>query len=416
MRFVRFRYLAALLALTVLGAPVPALATLPTHSAKEAQAVRHSASDFGLDLFQRLYRQQPEKNLFMSPTSIYLALAMLYTGAEGQTRLEMAKVLRLSQPGQQIDDAALKKAAQTWLQQLGQSERGVLLEVANAVWVRQGLRVRPDYLKSLQRYFEAEAHEAPFNPATLKEINAWVSQQTHGKIPKILDQLDGDMALLLLNAIYFKGEWQTAFDPKQTREQAFHLDNGMTQTVPLMQRRAHFDYFENEMFQAVRLPYGKTQATDMVVFLPKSGHKLSELVAQMTPEHWQQWQRQFQNREGVVMLPRFQLNYRQNLNETLKAMGMPSAFGKANFSRMAEAPLAVSFVLHKAFVEVNEQGTEAAAVTGIGMRITSVSPIQPFVLRADHPFCFAIVDRQQQDPLFMGTLVKPLAQEGSSSQ
>lgn len=384
-----------LLGLTALT--LTAMARPPVASLNQAQ------NNFGLELFQKLYQQSPDKNLFMSPTSIYLALAMLYNGAAGQTQIEMAKVLHIE--GLSLDE--LNLAARKWLQQLQAKDRQIVLEIANAIWIRQGFDLQADYITAIQNSFQATAHEAPFNQDTLKQINGWVDKNTHGKITKILDQLEPDLTAVLLNAIYFKGEWQTAFDPKQTHDQNFRLDSGQEKRVSLMQRLGKFDYLETQHFQIVRLPYGKNKAADMVLFLPTDGRSLKAVMPELNPKNWQKWQTEFQHKEGAVMLPRFKMEYTQLLNEPLKAMGMPSVFGQANFTHMAKRSLQVSYVLHKSFVEVNEKGTEAAAVTAIGMRVTSVNPNPPFVFKADHPFAFAIVDRSHNDLLFLGALVNP---------
>lgn len=379
----------------------------PKSSAAEHQDVPPSLiqaqNQLGFELFHSLY--QADKNLFLSPTSIFLALAMLYSGAEGQTREEMRRVLHLDK----VSDNEVQQAAQAWMQNLNREQQGLVLEIANAIWLRQGFELKTDYRDLLSDHFQAEAHSAPFNAATLKDINAWASDKTHGKIPKILEGLEADLVAVLLNAIYFKGQWKKEFNPESTRPADFHLGADQASEkvqVEMMRQDGKFDYAEDEDWQLLRLPYGEQEAADMWIMLPKIESSLSAQYAEIGPENWQAWREQLSSREGTVLLPKFKIEYQRELSPQLSALGMPSAFGQANFKRISEADLQVSQVIHKSFVEVNEQGTEAAAVTAVGLRTTSVD-LSRFVFNANRPFAFAIVERQQGSILFLGALQRP---------
>lgn len=362
---------------------------------------------FGFNLFQQLQKQEEGKNLFISPSSVAIALNLLLQGADGTTQQEMLQTLELQ--GMSLED--LNSANQALHQLLENADEGVQLAIANSLWTRQGISFKPEFLQTNQQYYNAEVTELDFSrPDAPGRINTWVSEQTNGKIQKIVDQINPDQILFLLNAIYFKGNWTRQFDPEQTREKPFFLDDGTQQSVsvPMMSQGGEYRYTETEQFQAVSLPYGKEGHLSMYIFLPRPDSSLNEFSQQLTAENWQTWMQRFGRRDGKIEIPRFKLEYEVQLNEMLKALGMETAFDPtaANFSKMTDASVVVDEVKHKTFVEVNEEGTEAAAVTSIGVRVTSVPP-PPFQMTVDRPFFFAIRDDRTGTVLFMGSIVRP---------
>jgi len=299
-------------------------------------------------------------------------------------------------------NAALRQA-------LTNPDAKVQLAIANSLWARKGVVFKEDFLKRNGDFFGATTTEVDFsNPNASNIINGWVEKNTQGKIKTIVpDKIPRDMVLYLINAIYFKGEWATKFVKGRTANAPFFLLNGTKKTVPLMTQSASFPYFKGKDFEAVALPFGGGRMS-MYVFLPAESSNLDAFCKQLSAENWEKWMKQFHTMEGDLWLPRFKSEYEKTLNDSLKALGMGIAFdpSQADFSGMRSPPdLFISEVKHKTFVEVNEEGAEAAAVTSVGMRVTSVP--ERFVLRVDRPFFCAIRDSKTGAVLFMGVIVEP---------
>jgi serpin B len=372
---------------------------------------------FSLQLFDAVRNQAGESNVFISPASVAIALAMTYNGAAGDTQQAMAQALALQGISpQEVNEAYA--ALRTALQNAGP---GVQLNIANSLWARQGITFNPDFLQRNKLYFQAEVNELDFgDPGAADKINAWVNQNTNGKIQRIVGQIPSEMVLYLINAIYFKGSWVKEFDKSKTQDLPFRLPDGSQRQAPLMSQSGEFQYLKGPSFQAVRLPYGSKSATEasgaprisMLVFLPDEGTDLATFEQNLEVANWDRWMAQFQQAEGDLKLPRFKLEYEIVLNEALKALGMAVAFDpqRADFSAMRTAGenLFVSEVKHKTFVEVNEEGTEAAAVTSVGVGTTAMrEPPQRFNMVVDRPFFFAIRDDRTGIVLFMGSIVRP---------
>ena len=364
---------------------------------------------FGFKLYAELARQSADKNLFISPASTGLCLAMAYNGAAGETAQAMARALEtqgIPMPELNQAYAALKAA-------LENPDAKVQLNIANSLWARQGLAFKPDFIQRTKEYFGAEVTELNFDdPGAAATINRWVSEKTKDKINKIVDRIDGNSILFLINAIYFKGTWSKEFDKAKTTEDNFTPAVGGPKRVPMMSQSGSYRYFENAGFQAVSLPYGGGRAS-MYIFLPAKAGGLSALQKKLTAANWESWMDEFQQSDGDIKVPRFRLEYEATLNEALKALGMGAAFdqGRANFTGMIEPKgqnVYISQVKHKTFVDVNEEGTEAAAVTSTEMRTTSaMRPRQRFNMVVDRPFFCAIRDNQTGTVLFMGSITDP---------
>lgn len=365
-------------------------------------------TDFGFDLFAELARREGDKDLFVSPLSVAMALAMTYNGASGQTRDAMAEVLGLEQLSlEEVNqaNAALRQS----LQGLG---TGVELSIANSLWARQGVDFKEDFLERNRQHYGAEVASLDFNsPDAPGTINQWVDRNTRGKIKQIVDQIDPDTVMFLINAIYFNGKWSQSFDKAMTRDRPFHLPDGSEKQHPMMSRSGKYPYLKGEGFQAVSLPYGDGR-TSMYVFLPDEASSLDEFLQGLDAESWANWMSRFKQTEGDVVIPRFKSEYEVSLNDALKALGLEVAFDpdRANFEGMRAIPprLYIQQVKHKAVVDVNEEGTEAAGVTSVIVGITSAQqPQERFSFVADRPFFFAIRDNQTGSVLFMGTVVDP---------
>jgi serine protease inhibitor len=363
---------------------------------------------FALDLYAEL--KDRDGNLFFSPHSISTALAMTYAGARGSTEKQMAEVLHFD-----LEQKRLHPAFRELLDQLetGEGERGYQLSVANALWGQKGYEFLEKFLNLTKENYGAGLSELDFIGATetaRQTINSWVEKETEDKIkelikPGVLDQMT---RLVLTNAIYFKGFWESQFEEEMTRPAPFTLVSGEKVQVPTMHRTADFKYAEAEDFQALELPY-KGGDLSMTIFLPKETDGLAALEQSLTAEKLATWLSTLEEQEVIVALPKFRMTSEFSLAEVLKSMGMTDAFDvkEADLSGMTgKKDLFITAVLHKAFVEVNEEGTEAAAATGVVVALKSAPPSQP-VFRADHPFLFLIRDLRSNSILFLGRVMDP---------
>jgi serpin B len=385
------------------GAAPPARPAAPP--ADRAEAVKGNNA-FALDLYARLRGR--EGNLFFSPASVSTALAMTYAGARGQTAEEMAKTLHFT-----LGQDRLHPALGSLLRDLhaGRKDRGYRLSIANALWAQRGHPFLADFLKLNKDNYGAGVRKVDFKRATAEArqaINRWVEKQTQDKIKELLKRgvLDADTRLVLTNAIYFKGDWASQFKKDRTRQAPFQVSAKKKVTVPLMTQTARFNYLVGDGFQALELPYAGKDLS-MVVLLPRKADGLADLEKKLTAEQLAGWLKGLRREKVTVVLPRFKATSEFSLKGTLSSMGMPTAFtGRADFSGMdGKRDLFLSAVVHKAFVDVNEQGTEAAAATGVVAKTVSAEIIADF--RADHPFVFLIRDQRSDSILFLGRLADP---------
>jgi serine protease inhibitor len=362
---------------------------------------------FGFNLYSQLTKRAANKNIFISPASIAIALAMTYNGATGETRQAMMQALEL----QGLTSAEINAANAQLKTALENADPKVKLEIANSLWARQGVQFQSEFVQANKEFYKAEVAELNFNnPSAVATINSWVSKSTHGKIDKIVDQINSDTLLFLINAIYFKGSWSEKFDAALTKPEDFTLADGKQKKHPMMSQSGRYAYFESDKFQAVALPYGDKRM-NMYVFLPKENSTLADFHQSLNAQNWGDWMSRFKQMKGDISLPKFKVEYETTLKDTLSTLGMGVAFGgNADFSAMLKPPARafISEVKHKAFAEVNEEGTEAAAVTSVEMRTTSLGPPpKTFRMDVDHPFFFAIRDNQTGAILFMGSITEP---------
>jgi serpin B len=390
--------LQALLAFSILSAGQTAFA----QANGGANEIAKSYNSFGFNLLEKTREFYPGENVFLSPAGLAFALSMVADGAQGETRRQIKNVLQLTNGGADLDQANL-----ALFEHLTTLDPKIKLEIANSVWTARDAKIKPPYLAALRQFYEAEVTNVDFkNPATAQKINAWCSDHTHGKIPQMVSPpLDAER-LILLDAIYFKGDWSAPFAKDRTRNQPFTLADGKTVVRALMERRGQFTYFENDDFQAVDLPYAGG-AVSMYVFLPKNS--LSSFMKSLTLENWQRWTMQFGSRRGTLRMPRFKLENSYGLNKVLEALSMRDAFTpQADFHGISDEPLQIDWVKQKTYVDVNEQGTVAAAVTGIGVMASAIRREEPpFQMIVDRPFFLAICDDQTGTILFLGTILDP---------
>ncbi|WP_077588225.1 serpin family protein [Planococcus lenghuensis] len=343
-------------------------------------------------------------NIFISPASLYMALAMLYNGADGVTQDEIAKVLE----AEEITPEEMNRANASLMMELRSESDKIQLNVANSLWVKDNYQFEGAFIESSQDYYNAKIESIDVSdPASADAINNWVSEATNDKIEEMVpNPLPGNLVAILLNAIYFKGEWQHPFEQEATQLQPFKLTDGTSEQVPLMRLQAELPYFETESFQAVSLPYGDGEMS-MHVFLPNETSSLEEFVSGLDAAAWSEWMEEFHPQEGTLGFPKFELEYEVILNETLEHLGMATAFSSVDLSRMLEesSGLSISEVKQKTYIKVNEEGTEAAAATSIA--VEESAPADPFSMEVNRPFFFAITDRGTGVILFMGAIKNP---------
>jgi serpin B len=397
---------AALLGAAAAGAYAAPPATVDVAAADNA---------FGFRLLTAVQKTLPHANVVLSPVSAALDLSVALNGAEGQTRRQMLDSLSLG--GSALE--TVNTANARLIKVLGTPAKNITLSVAESLWVdSRRAALRPEYVRQTQAWYDATMTDLDFSdPGAVAQINGWASQETHGRIPEVLKEIDPTDRAILLNAVYFKGEWAQRFDQAQTHPRDFTLAAGLRKQIPRMVQSGRFSYFETPALQAIRLPFGNGDLV-MDILLPAKTSTLRALEAELTPKHWQDWQAHYGSRIGTLELPRFELRSRYRLNEALQSLGMTRAFEpkRAEFTTMfSQVPdhspaerLFISAVLQFTYWKVNEEGAEAAAVTSINVRATAVArPEQPFRISVDRPFFCAIEDRRSGALLFIGAIYDP---------
>jgi serine protease inhibitor len=381
-------------------------AILQSASADETNLAQLAAANnaFAFKLLKQLNDENKAGNIFVSPYSAATALQMAANGAAGQTRTEILAALETAG----LTGEALNEASRAASTALSSTDTNVILTTANALWYRQGAPIKPAYLEANQKLLTIKALDFGEAAAAAAEINQWASDQTHGRITGIADGVITPYTdLVLANAIYFKGKWKDPFDKTLTKDHPFHPAAVAEKNVPMMSMEKKFNYRQGSGYQAVRLPYMGGRLA-MYVFLPEAASGPEKLLEIMNGDTWHRVTVPgFKQQEGLLVLPKFKLKNTLELNTPLTALGMKTAFEKeADFSVMFSEPHHISNVTQKAFVEVGEEGTEAAAVTTIGFTASAIvmNPVKPFEMIVDRPFLFTIVDARTEMILFMGVV------------
>lgn len=397
-----------------------------TTTDQDKQIVVKGNNEFALELYSKL--RTNEGNMFFSPYSISTALAMAYAGARGQTEVQMANVLGFPTVPKNTTSDSNKKptsienvlsqnrfhsvfgAVIKDLNERGE-KGGYELSVANALWGQKGYEFLEEFLELIKINYGGGLYEVDFVKAAesaRETINAWVEKQTNEKIKDLIGKgvLNSMTRLVLTNAIYFKGNWASQFEKNRTKDAPFTLINGEKINIPMMNQKEQFGYMERDSFQGLELPYVDNELS-MIILLPKRVNGLSSLEEKLTVEKLSQWLTELKKQEVIVSIPKFEITSKFGLSDVLRSMGMTNAFsGDADFTGMTvKRELFISAVIHKAFVEVDEEGTEAAAATGVVVKATAVRPSTVF--RADHPFLFLIRDNKSGSILFIGRVMNP---------
>lgn len=384
-----------------------ALTALPRALTASEIKVRDAANAFAFALWGKINTAQRDTNVFVSPLSASFALGMTLNGAANQTADQMRAALQFGTATLPEINAGYKSLVAL----LTALDPGVQMQIANSIWYRQEFPFRQAFFDTTRVYFDATVRGLDFNAkaASLATINGWVSAATAGKIPTVLDDIQAQHVMFLINAIYFKGSWRAKFDPAQTAAATFRASVGASQSVQMMHRLDSLLYAESATYQAADLLYGNTAFT-LTVLLPKAGTDVETLAGTLTPAAWQAITAGMRTQKVDFSLPRLTLKYERTLNDDLKALGMvvPFSPGGADFTQMAAAPagnqLFIDFVKQNTFVDINEEGTEAAAVTTVGVGVTSM-PVYP-VMRVDRPYLLVLRERLTGTVLFLGKIVR----------
>lgn len=366
-------------------------------------SVVEASNQLGFEMMQDLLANTEEhENLLISPLSISYALSMTYNGAEGDTRTEMAQCLNLD--GLPLSD--VNESYRHLTESLQNADENVTMEIANSIWYDQEFSVQDDFIQVNQNYYDAEVSPLDFsNSEAAKEtINDWVADKTHDKIDKIVERITPMDVMFLINAIYFNGQWKYQFDEAETTEKPFYTRNDGVIQVPTMLVEEKFLFLENDYCTGVELPYGRGNFS-MVLLLPDKNKRPEDIISNLSTSSWNAMLSEADTTEILVSLPKFKFSYKKKLNQTLQNLGMQKAFSNsANFDKInPDKELLVSKVMHKSFIDVNEEGTESAAVTSVNIEYTSVGDEIGF----NRPFVFAIREQSTNTVLFSGIIERP---------
>lgn len=367
--------------------------------------VLEATDRFGWELLETVNSETNEgENVVISSLSVAQALGMTTNGAAGETLEQMLHVMDFG------DVETMNQSFKNIREVLQSTDSKVEMEIANSVWYKEDLPAKKEFREAVAEYYDAAFSGVDFsNKETAKElINNWVKDKTRGKIPTIIDEISDQQYMFLVNAVYFLGKWQYQFDKSDTRDDDFFLADGSVVQVPVMSQENDLMFHNNSEMQALKLPYGDGSFY-MVIALPEEDTTVDQLIKNMTSEKWNSVLGNMAERNLKVFLPRFEVECKYLLNTSLVNMGMELPFSPslADFSNMIDAPVFISKVNHKTYIKVDEEGTEAAAATSVGMELTAVGPEVP-VFRVDRPFFFAIAEEKSGAILFSGKIENPL--------
>ncbi|WP_427340756.1 serpin family protein [Caloranaerobacter sp. DY30410] len=369
---------------------------------KIEKSVVEANTQFAFDIFKELNKEDKGKNIFISPFSISAALSMTYQGANGTTKEVMSNALRYKE----IDINILNESYKNLLRYLKQVDSKIELDINNSIWIREGENIKEDFLSVNREVFDAYIAEIDFSKEDAADkINNWISDSTKGKIKKMITSpISSQVVMYLINAIYFKGEWTEKFDKRKTFNSKFYTNEGKTKDVMMMYRKGNVEYVQGDDYRAVRLPYGNGK-TSMYCILPNEDISINQFIEDMTQDKWEEIRKSVSETKDVILqIPRFKIEYGiKKLNDSLAALGMGEAFSiNADFSGIREG-IFISRVLHKAVIEVNEEGSEAVGVT-VEENTKSAIMEKPITFIVNRPFVFIITDGETGTILFMGKL------------
>lgn len=373
-------------------------ATLTTKSAK---VITQSGNQFAFEFLHELAKNEDAENFMISPLSLSIALGMTYNGADGETKEAFENVLHLTES---VDET--NQFYQNLINKLASSADGSVLDIANSIWIRDGFPVLKSFKEMNEKYFYARIQNLDFkDKKSVDIINKWVSDNTNKKIPSVISSIPSDVIMYLINALYFKADWKSKFDKDDTNKMPFYSDEASFENVDMMHQENELDYFENDLFSSVILPYEKDKFS-MVVLLPKKG-TVTDFVNEINIDSWNEWSQQYYPTKVALTIPKFKQEYKESFKDELLALGLENTFSGANFSKMTSDAVEISDVFQKTFIEVKEEGTEAAAVTVVVAVVTSVGPSDRVIFNANRPFLYIIKENVTGSICFVGKVGNP---------
>lgn len=371
----------------------------------EAEMVK-SDQQFAIEFFANVFNEEAaelDKNFMISPLSLSMALAMTWNGADGETKAVMQKVLKLDGYTDQEVNEYYEKLREGLLK----TDPSTKLAIANSIWTNKNIKFKDDFIRLNNEYFNSTVESVDFSDAnSVKLMNKWAADNTNNLITHVLDKTNPNALMYLMNALYFKGIWTSEFNSRNTSSKPFYSEDGQTKNVDMMHQKSSFNYNENQIMQIVELPYGN-QAFSMIVLLPKEGNKLADVTQELQNSNsWGNLVSELRSTQVDLYLPKFKTEYSRVLNDVLEKMGMGIAFepGAADFSRMTDADAFISFVEQFTYINTDEVGTEAAAVTVVGIELTSYQPDRTATFNANRPFIYIIRENSTGSILFMGAV------------
>lgn len=371
----------------------------------EAEMVK-SDQQFAIEFFANVFNEEAaelDKNFMISPLSLSMALAMTWNGADGETKAVMQKVLKLDGYTDQEVNEYYEKLREALLK----TDPSTKLAIANSIWTNKNIKIKDDFIRLNNEYFNSTVESVDFSDAnSVKLMNKWAADNTNNLITHVLDKTNPNALMYLMNALYFKGIWTSEFNSRNTSSKPFYSEDGQTKNVDMMHQKSSFNYNENQTMQIVELPYGN-QAFSMIVLLPKEGNKLADVTQELQNSNsWGNLVSGLRSTQVDLYLPKFKTEYSRVLNDVLEKMGMGIAFepGAADFSRMTDADAFISFVEQFTYINTDEVGTEAAAVTVVGIELTSYQPDRTATFNANRPFIYIIRENSTGSILFMGAV------------
>ncbi|OFY63663.1 MAG: hypothetical protein A2V64_12270 [Bacteroidetes bacterium RBG_13_43_22] len=375
---------------------------------EEQVALIESENSFAFDIFRKVEENEgSEKNIIISPLSISYALSMTLNGADGTTREAMLEALRVNG----ITPEEINNSYKNLTEALLTVDKRVIMNIANSVWTEDRISPKQSFIDILEDFYSAESKAFSItDPEAPDKINDWIGENTNGLIKEMIDKLEDNTVMLIINAIYFKGKWKLQFDEKDTGQEPFYKSGGISVDVPMMNQKEDFKIFDGDGFMLAEFPYGQGNFV-MDILLPDVKDGVSALLPSLTDAAFSGWIQQMGTRETDVFIPRFKYGFKKKLKEILSDMGMAIAFTEdADFTNITEyPPLLINDVTHQAFIETNEEGTEAAAATVVDIGLTSM-PLEPLVFKADHPFIYIIRETTTNSIIFMGVVTDPLSE------
>jgi serpin B len=374
---------------------------------EKSQQLIKSDNTFGFNLFSALPPNH-DKNLMISPLSVSMALSMALNGAEGDTRINMIKALGF----EDLTPEEINSIYRDLVSALRNGDDKVVLKIANSIWIKKDFPVLESFTKTNHDFYNAVVTNLEFNPAAINIINNWVNSNTNGKIPTILNSISPEEIMFLINAVYFNGKWQIQFDPSKTTNSDFSLAGGQKISVPMMKLKEKFAWSKQNGYKALKMPYGRGKF-EMILLLPDEGTTLENIVSQLDRSKWETLLTALNNPSEIdIWLPRFEYSWEIELNQALSSLGMGIAFtNHANFTKInPDYQLLITKVKHKTYIKVNEEGTEAAAVTSVGIGLTSF-PANPPEFHVNRPFFYVITEEDTGAILFLGKVENPLLKE-----